>query len=84
LEKYVGNKKLGLEKRKRQFIPLPWKIGDCIVKHITHLNELAGYHEQMDFKEAKIVEGFDPYNKLTTHMQLVGYYLDFIRVKQFQ
>ena len=26
------------DKRKRRFIPLAWKIGDCIVKHITHLN----------------------------------------------
>jgi hypothetical protein len=26
------------DKRKRKCIPLPWKIGNCIVKHITHLN----------------------------------------------
>jgi hypothetical protein len=26
------------DKRKNQFIPIPWKIGKFTVKHITHLN----------------------------------------------
>jgi hypothetical protein len=38
----------------------------------------------MGLKEAKLVEGFDPDNKFTTHMQLVGYSSQFIRVEQFQ
>jgi hypothetical protein len=62
-------------------MPLPWKIGDCIVKHITHLNELAEHHEQMGLKEAKLVEGFDPDSEFTTHMQLVKYASHFIRIE---
>jgi hypothetical protein len=38
------------EKRKNQFIPLPWKIGEIIVKHISHLDELAGHLDQLDLK----------------------------------
>jgi hypothetical protein len=56
------------DKRKKQFIPLPWKIGNFIVKHINHLNELIGHHEQLGLKEEKFVEVFDPNNKFTTHM----------------
>ena len=72
------------DKRKKQFIPLPLKIGNFSVKHITHLNELAGHHEQLGFKEAKFVEGLDPNNKFTTHMQLVGYSSHFTIIEQFQ
>ena len=38
----------------------------------------------MGLKEAKLVEGFDPDNKFTTHMQLVGYSSHFVKVQQFQ
>jgi transcription elongation factor GreA-like protein len=72
------------DKRKKQFISLSWKIGDYIVKHIIHLNELAKHHEQMGLKEAKPVEGFEPDRKFTTHMQLVGYASHFIKIEQFQ
>jgi hypothetical protein len=72
------------DKRKKQFIPLPWKIGKFTVKHITHLNELAGHHEQLGLKEAKFVEGFDPDNKFTAHMELVGYSSHFTKIEQFQ
>jgi hypothetical protein len=44
----------------------------------------VGHHEKMGLKEAKFVEGFDPDNKFTTHMQLVGYSSHFIRVERFQ
>jgi hypothetical protein len=35
-------------------------------------------------KEAKFVEGFDPDNKFTTHMELVGYSSNFTKIEQFQ
>jgi hypothetical protein len=40
------------DKRKKQFIPLSWKIGEFTVKQITHLDELEGHHEQLGLKEA--------------------------------
>jgi hypothetical protein len=72
------------DKRKKQFIPQPWKIGDCIVKHLTHLNELVEHHEKMGLKDVKLIKAFEPYRKFTTYMQLVGYASHFIIIEQFQ
>jgi hypothetical protein len=38
------------EKRKKKFIPLPWKTGEIIVKNITHLDELARHLNQLGLK----------------------------------
>jgi hypothetical protein len=43
-----------------------------------------GHHEQLGLKEAKFVKGFDPDNKFTTHMELIGYSSYFTKVEQFQ
>jgi hypothetical protein len=72
------------DKRKKKGIPLPWKIKKFIVKHITHLNDLEGHHEQLGLKEAKFVESFDPNNKFTQSMELVGYSSHFTKIEQFQ
>jgi hypothetical protein len=72
------------DKRKKQFIPLQWKIGNFTVKHITHLSELVGHHEQLGLKQAKLVKGFDRHNKFTPHMEFVGYSSHFIKIEQFQ
>jgi hypothetical protein len=44
------------EKRKKQFIPFPWKVGEITVKHISHLDELVGHFDQLSLKETKLVE----------------------------
>jgi hypothetical protein len=44
----------------------------------------VGNHEKLGLKEVKFVEGFEPGNTFTTHMQLVGYYSHFTRIEQFQ
>jgi hypothetical protein len=72
------------ERRKNNFIPLPWKIGEFTVKNITHLNELVGHLDQLGLKEAKFVKGFDPDGKFTAHMELIGYSSYFTKVEQFQ
>jgi hypothetical protein len=45
LRKCADSIKLGpifsMRGEKSKFIPLPWKIGEFIVKHITHLDELV-------------------------------------------
>jgi hypothetical protein len=72
------------EKREKKFIPLPWKIENFTIKHINHLNELIGHHEQLIFKESKFVDGFDPKNVFTAHMELVGYSSHFTIIEKFQ
>jgi hypothetical protein len=39
------------EKRKKKFIPLPWKIGEVIVKNISHLDEFAKYFDNFKLRE---------------------------------
>jgi hypothetical protein len=72
------------EKRKKQFIPLPWKIGEIIVKHISHLDELAGHLDQLGLKEVELVEGFDPNDMFTAHMASIGYSSYFTKIEQFK
>jgi hypothetical protein len=61
------------EKRKKQFIPFPWRVGEIVVKHISHLDEFAGQFDQLGLKEAKCIKGFDPNDLFSAHMSLVGY-----------
>jgi hypothetical protein len=69
------------EKRKKQFIPLPWKIGEIIVKHISHLDELAGHLDQLSLNEVELVEGFNPNDMFTAHMSLIGYSSYFTKIE---
>jgi hypothetical protein len=71
-------------KRKKQSIPLPWKIREFIVNNKTHLDELARHHEHLGLKEAMFVKDFDPNNKFTTQMELIRYSSYFNKVEQFQ
>jgi hypothetical protein len=84
-KKYENNTRLGptssMISGKKKSIPLSWKIVKFIVKHITHLDELVGHHEQLGLKEAKSVEGFYPDNKFTAHMELVGYSSHFTKIE---
>jgi hypothetical protein len=68
------------ERRKNQFIPLPWKIGEFIVKHITHLDELVGHLDKLGLKEGEFVKSFDPDNMFTTHMDLISYSSYFTKI----
>ena len=65
-------------------MPLPWKIGEFIVKHITHLDELENHLQKICLKEAKFVPGFDPDDKFMVHMELFGRQSFFTKIEQFQ
>jgi hypothetical protein len=60
---------------------LPWKIGEFIVKHITHLDELTNHLQQLCLKEAKFVQGFESDEKFMTHMKLLGYLSFFTKIE---
>jgi hypothetical protein len=61
------------EKRKKQFIPFPWRVGEIVFKHISHLNEFVGQLDQLSLKEAQAINGFDPKNSFFAHMSIVKY-----------
>jgi hypothetical protein len=48
------------ERRKKQFIPLPWKIGEIILKNVANIDEYAVQFDQFDLKVAEEIKGFDP------------------------
>jgi hypothetical protein len=47
---------------------LPWKIGEIIVKNISHLDEFAKHFDNFKLREVPEIPGFDPNDLFTTHM----------------
>jgi hypothetical protein len=72
------------EKRKKQFIPFPWRVGEIVVKHISHLDEFVVQLDQLSLKEAQAIKGFDPKDSFSAHMSLVGYSSYFSKSEQFE
>jgi hypothetical protein len=48
------------EKRKKQFIPLPWKVGDNILQRISKIDEYASCFNHSYLRLTKEIKGFDP------------------------
>jgi len=61
------------EKRKKQFIPLPWRIGEILLRGITKIDEFAIQLGQYNLKFAEEIKGFDPQHLFIDHMTSVGY-----------
>jgi hypothetical protein len=66
------------EKRKKQFIPLPWKIGDFIFRNMNKINEFAGHFHSLNLKYVERVKGFDPGGIFLEHILVVGFNNSFI------
>jgi hypothetical protein len=71
------------EKRKKQFIPLPWKIGEITVKSIAHLDEISTQFDLFNLKKANEIKGFNPNQLFMTHMTSVGYSMSFSKTFLF-
>jgi hypothetical protein len=48
------------EKRKKQFIPLPWKVGDFIFKKMNKIDEFVGHSHILNLKCVERLKGFNP------------------------
>jgi hypothetical protein len=66
------------EKRKSQFIPLPWKIGDFIFNNIKKINEFTNHFHNLNLKYAEKIKGFEPNGIFVEHMLGVGFINSFI------
>jgi hypothetical protein len=66
------------EKRKKQFIPLPWKIGDFIFRNINKIDEFVNHFHNVNLKYVERIKGFDPNKILVEHMFSVGFNNSFI------
>jgi len=61
------------EKRKKQFIPLPWNIGEFIFININKIDEFANRFNNVSLKYVENIKGFDPKKNFVGHMLLVGF-----------
>ena len=52
------------EKRKKLFIPLPWKIGEFIFRNLNKIDEFANHFNNVNLKYVEKIKGFDPKKKL--------------------
>jgi hypothetical protein len=66
------------EKRKRQFMPLPWKVGDFIVRNMNKIDGFAGHFHNFNLKYVEKVKGFDPNGIFVEHLLVVGFNSSFI------
>jgi hypothetical protein len=66
------------EKRKKQFIPLPWKVGDFIFRNMNKIDEFTGHFHSLNLKYAEKVKGFDPNGIFVEHLLVVGFNNSFI------
>jgi hypothetical protein len=52
------------EKRKKKFIPLPWKIGEFMFRNINKIDEFANHFNNVSLKYAERIKGLDPKKNL--------------------
>jgi hypothetical protein len=60
-----------MKKMKKQFIPLPWNIGDFIFRNIYKLMSLSSTFNNVNIKYTKNIKGFDP-NKIFVEQYAVS------------
>jgi hypothetical protein len=67
------------EKRKKQFIPLPWNIGDFVFRNINKIDEFASHFNNVSLKYVEKIKAFDPNKIFLEHMLSVGFNNSFIQ-----
>jgi hypothetical protein len=60
------------KKRKKHFIPLPWKVGEIILRGISKINEYASYFNHYDLIFIEEIKGFDPNHLFYNHFLSIG------------
>jgi hypothetical protein len=60
------------KKKKKQFIPLPWKVGEFVLKNVKKIEEFAVHSNISNLIYVEIIRGFDPYNIFRKNLQTLG------------
>jgi hypothetical protein len=61
------------EKRKKQFIPPPWKVRDFILRNVNIIDEFTALSSNLNLRYVEILRGFDPNNFFLQHLQTLGF-----------
>jgi hypothetical protein len=62
-----------MKRGKGQFIPLPWKVGEIVLRNMNKIDEFSTHFNHLNLKYAEKIKGFDPSNIFMDHMQSVGF-----------
>jgi hypothetical protein len=66
------------EKQKKQFIPLPWEIGDFVFRNMKTINEFENHFHNLILKYGERIKGFEPNIIFVEHMLAVRFINSFI------
>jgi hypothetical protein len=69
------------EKRKKQFIPMPWKVRDFVFRNINKIDELACHFNNLNLRYDERIRGFDPNWIFLEHLIAVGFNNSFIHTR---
>jgi hypothetical protein len=50
------------EKRKKQFIPLPWKVRDFVLRNVNKIDEFTAHSSKLNLRYDESLRGFNPNN----------------------
>jgi hypothetical protein len=67
-----------MTREKKQFIPLPWKVGDFVCRNVNKIDEFAGHFKNLNLTYAERLKGFDPNGIFREHLLSVGFSSSFI------
>jgi hypothetical protein len=56
-------------KKKKQFIPLPWKIEEFVLKDVNKIDDFARHSSISNLRYVEDIRGFDPYDIFRQHLQ---------------
>jgi hypothetical protein len=68
------------ENRKKQFIPLPWKVGDFIFINMNNIDEFVGHFHSLNLKYVERVKWFNPSIIFVEHLLEIGLRNYFINI----
>jgi hypothetical protein len=71
------------QRKKKQFIQFPWKVGEITVKNASKIDEFVTQFDQYNLKLADLVKGFDPLQSFMNHMTYVGFSVSYINTYIF-
>jgi hypothetical protein len=60
------------EKRKKLFIPMPWKLGDFVLRNINKIDEFTAHFNNLNLRYVEILRWFDPNKLFLEHLLTLG------------
>jgi hypothetical protein len=66
------------DKKKKQFIPLSWKVEDFVCRNINNIDEFVVHFKKLNLTYVERIKGFDPNGIFRKHLLVVGFNTSFI------